>query len=76
MAIAAVQLSSFYSYRYFVPPFKGSEQPPTDAVEQQVRAKVSEGDAAFALRKYTEALNALSGSLRSVPQVPASAISR
>jgi tetratricopeptide (TPR) repeat protein len=58
MAIAASQLSSFYSYRYFVPPSKGFGQPSKDATEQQVRAKVSEGDAAFALRKYAQALNA------------------
>jgi tetratricopeptide (TPR) repeat protein len=58
MAIRAQQFSSFYSYRYFVPPFKGPAQPSKDAIEQQVRSKVSQGDAAFAARKYTEALHA------------------
>ncbi|MGQ0570142.1 MAG: hypothetical protein ACT4P5_11570 [Armatimonadota bacterium] len=56
MAIDVSHLSSFYSYRYFVPPTRIVIDPAPQALEQQVRAKVAEGDAAFAERRYTEAL--------------------
>ena len=58
MPTPLIQLSSFYSYRYFVPPGRVFDRGGgSEAEEARVRARIADGDAAFARREYYTALD-------------------